>query len=487
MLAMNRPSRRRPLCGVVAAAGRMAALVAPALADAAAHRPSLAVTSGTAGLTPRFASFRHDYAIRCNGKTVKVAVKGARHWQARVGIGREKSGSFTTRRALGAGDALTVRLRRGAHRRVHRYHVRCLPTDFPPYVFRRTHAGGPKLFALQLPNEYAAIFDGHGVPVWWYKASGETDNAEVLPDGTVAFDPVAVATEQTGDYEIRRLDGSLVRVVHARGGSRVDVHELQLLPNGHYLLGRQVVYGPVDASPYGGSAAASVIGIEVQEITKGGHVVWQWNSRDHIALSETAASWWAQAIKQGQPYDIVHWNAVEPDGKLMLLSFRHLDAVYAVSRRTGRVVWKLGGSHTSKSLRVVGDPAGANPLVGQHDVRLQPDGTISIHDNGSGVRPHPRVVRYRINTKKHTARLVQAFDDPTTGVSICCGSARRLDSGDWLVGWGGQGFVGGYGPKGRRLFSLKTPTGFPYRANPVPDGVVTKHRLRRAMDQMAAG
>src|SRR4051794_13698277 len=275
MLAMNRPSRRRLRRGLAAGAGLLVVLVRAAAADAAAHRPSLTVTSGTAGLTPRFASFRHDYAIRCTGKTVKVAVKGARHWQARVGIGRQKSGSFTTRRALGAGDAVTISLRHGAHGRAHRYHVRCLPADFPPYVFHRAHAGGPKLFALQLPSEYAAIFDDHGVPVWWYKASGETDNAEVLPDGTVAFDPVAVATEQTGDYEIRRLDGSLVRVVHARGGSRVDVHELQLLPNGHYLLGRQVVYGPVDASPYGGSAAASVIGIEVQEITKRGHVVWQ--------------------------------------------------------------------------------------------------------------------------------------------------------------------------------------------------------------------
>jgi hypothetical protein len=212
--------------------------------------------------------------------------------------------------------------------------------------------------------------------------------------------------------------------------------------------------------------------------------VWHWDSRDHIALRETAAHWWPGTILPHPPYDIVHWNAVEPDGRLMLMSFRHLDAVYAVSKRTGHVVWKLGGTHTAQSLRVVGDPDGAYPLAGQHDIRVQPDGTITIHDNGSGVRPHPRVVRYRINLKKRTARFVQAFSDPTTIPSICCGSARRLDSGDWLVGWGGQGFVGGYGPKGRRLFSLKTPGGFPYRANPVPDGVVSTHDLRRAMAAM---
>lgn len=480
---MSRLIRPLPLRGLTAMAGLVAALLPAAGADAAAHRPRLAVTSGAFGLAPHFAFSRHDYAIRCNSRSARVAVTGAPRWRAKVSTGRYRRGSFTARRALGIGDALTIALRRGRHGRAHRFHLRCLPLDFPAYTFHRTHPGGPHLFAMQLPDQYAAIFDRHGVPVWWYKASGEPDNVEVLPDGTVAFDPVEQATDQTGDYEIRRLDGSLVRVVHARGGARVDVHELLLLPNGHYLLGRQVFYGPVDASSYGGAANASVIGIEVQEITKGGRVVWEWSSKDHIALGETTGHWWPQ-IRSRPPYDIVHWNAVEPDGRLMLMSFRHLDAVYAVSRRTGRVVWKLGGTQTAQSLRVVGDPDGADPLVGQHDIRVQPDGTITIHDNGTGVRPHPRVVRYRINRKTRTAHFVQAFSDPTTAPSICCGSARRLDSGAWLVGWGGQGFVGGYGPKGRRLFSLKTPGGFPYRANPVPDDVVTTHDLRRAMDAM---
>jgi hypothetical protein len=481
---MSRSLRPLPLRGLAALAGLLVALVPAAGADAAAHRPRLAVTSGVFGLAPHFAFSRHDYAIRCNGRSAHVAVTGAPRWQAKVSTGRYRRGSFTARRAIGIGDALTIALRRGRQGHVHRYHLRCLPLDFPAYTFHRRHAGGPHLFAMQLPDQYAAIFDRHGVPVWWYKASGEPDNVEVLPDGTVAFDPVPHSIDQTGDYEIRRLNGRLVSVVRAQGGARVDVHELLLLPNGHYLLGRQVVYGPVDASPYGGSAAADAIGIEVQEITTGGHVVWKWDSRDHIALSETAAHWWPGTILPHPPYDIVHWNAVEPDGRLMLMSFRHLDAVYAVSKRTGRVVWKLGGTHTAQSLRVVGDPDGADPLAGQHDIRVLPDGTITIHDNGSGVRPHPRVVRYRINRKTRTAHFVQAFSDPTTVPSICCGSARRLDSGDWLVGWGGQGFVGGYGPKGRRLFSLRTPDGFPYRANPVPDGAVTTRGLRRAMAAM---
>ncbi len=141
----------------------------------------------------------------------------------------------------------------------------------------------------------------------------------------------------------------------------------------------------------------------------------------------------------GQPaLDIQHFNAAEPDGKFLLLSFRHLDAVYKINRNTGGIVWKLGGIHTSKSLKVLKDPERSYPLGGQHDVRLLPDGTISIFDNFTGLGKPPRVVRYRIDEKANDRHPVQSFSDPTATGSPCCGSARMLASGDWLVSWGGS-------------------------------------------------
>jgi hypothetical protein len=48
----------------------------------------------------------------------------------------------------------------------------------------------------------------------------------------------------------------------------------------------------------------------------------------------------------------------------MLLSFRHLDAVYKIDRRTGEVVWKLGGTQTPESLELIDDPRGDYQLGG---------------------------------------------------------------------------------------------------------------------------
>ena len=382
------------------------------------------------------------------------------------------------------GRALAVVFHRPDHRYL-RFHVRCLPSDFPEYHFTRTGAGGPGFFIVQMNNHYAAIFDRHGVPVWWYKATGVPDNAELLPDGTLAWAPVDEASYQLGDYEIHRLDGSFVRVVKAVGGPVADIHELQLLPNGNYLLGAQVTKRHVDASEFGGSSDASVTGFQIQEVTPTGELAWKWNSLSHIGLDQTPASWWNQILTRPQPYDIQHWNSVEPDGRFLLLSFRHLDAVYAINRNSGGIVWKLGGTTTPKSLKILNDPEGSYPLAGAHDARREADGTITIHDNFTGLNKPPRAVRYRVDPQARTARLVQSISDPDAAASICCGSARRLPSSDWLVGWGGIPFVGAYNSGGQRLFKLDLPGSFSYRSFPVPPRALSAAQLRRGMNAMS--
>jgi hypothetical protein len=280
--------------------------------------------------------------------------------------------------------------------------------------------------------------------------------------------------------------------VKAVGGPVADIHELQLLPNGNYLIGAQVHKSHVDASPYGGSANATVTGFQIQEVTPGGKLVWKWNSLSHIGLDQTPTRWWDMILQRPQPYDIQHWNSAEPDGKYMILSFRHLDAVYEINRATGNIVWKLGGTATPQSLTVLSDPYGSYPLGAQHDARRLPDGTISIHDNFTYQNRGPRAVRYQIDPQAKTATLVESVSDPDAASSSCCGSARKLPSGGWLIGWGRtpvggpvNRFIGGYNSSGQRIFELQLPYGFFYRAFPVPSGEITAEQLRNGMNAMA--
>lgn len=479
-------------------AGRVAILACLLLAGfgagiARSASPAHPLFSTNPALHPDFNWQIHDYAVRCTDQPLKVNVKSPPGWRGQVRGDEARSGNFVVRRSVTAGQALLVSFYRIGNPASRTYfHLRCLPAGFPPYSFHRTAPGGPDYFVAQLNHGYAVIFNRNGVPMWWDQSGPQAIDAQVNPDRTVSW-TTATGPALTGGFEIHRLDGSLVREVNTVGGPVTDIHDLQRLANGNYLVGGQVIKSHVDTSAYGGSSDAQVIGFEIQEVTPGGQLVWKWDSLDHIGLAQTPMTYWDQVVQQPQPYDIQHWNSLEPEANnRLLLSFRNLDAVYEINRTTGDVVWKLGGTTIPKSLTVLNDPFGSYPLGAQHDARRLPDGTISIHDNFTYQNRGPRAVRYQIDPQAKTATLVESVSDPDAASSSCCGSARKLPSGGWLIGWGRtpvggpvNRFIGGYNSSGQRIFELQLPYGFFYRAFPVPSGEITAEQLRNGMNAMA--
>ena len=377
------------------------------------------------------------------------------------------------------------------------YHVRCLADDFPAWTSER-HGTPAAQWYIVTPTlglhggRYVAIFDRNGVPVWWMRRKRKPMDAKLLPDGNLAWsifdDPSLTGLDVP--YQEHRLDGKLVRRIGAVGVP-TDAHDLQVLPNGHYLVVSYARREGVDLSQYGGPSSAAVADAVVQELTKGGKLVRSWNSKDHVALSESEP-FMKTIIKMplkdtdgSSVYDLVHINSVEPDGNSLVISMRHTDAVYKVSRATGAVEWKLGGTRTAQSLSVAGEPEGSLTFSGQHDARILGDGTLTVHDNRTGNSAGPRAVRFSIDEAARTATQIEQLTDPGTIPSICCGSARRIAGGDWVMSWGFSGLVTELRPSGQRTYVLNFgPDAFPYRAIPLLPGRLSARALRAGMDAM---
>jgi hypothetical protein len=470
---------RRLVIPILAAAAlaAVALLAGGARAGAAA---SLSITSDQP-FSPGFDRSISDYVVRCNGSPLNVAVSSDPATLVSVDGAAFQSGSFSRPVPLSSGQEFRIRVKQGLSTAT--YYVRCLPSDFPAYSYERDGVPSHSLFAVTpsfgnpapySPN-YAAIFNQDGVPVWWYRAPYAPNDAKVLDDSTLAY-----WSSGEGRYKILSLSGQFVRNVGVVG-YYTDLHELQRLANGDYLVEAYVVRGGVDLTPFGGPKNTQVIDDLIEEITPLGAAVWSWDSGDHIGLDQTPQRWYDALFGGGPPYDIVHLNSIEAHGDELILSMRHTDAVWAISKRTGNVLWKLGGVHSDKSMTVLGDPQAAYPLGGQHDARILPDGTLTVHDNNTGLAAALRAVRYRIDERLRTARLIQAVSDPQIPFSGCCGSARRLDDGSWLTSWGGNPVVAGYSAGGARTFALVFGGVFSYRANPVPRSVSTQ-TLRSGMD-----
>ncbi len=459
----------------------LAAFVPTAAAAGAGEHPQIAAEGGDA-LVPGFEWGVRDYGARCNGDGLSLAIDGAGGWKVAVGSAPARGGDFPVHLDLteGEGARLEFEHRGGGDRRAY---VRCMPDDMYDFDFERIRAGGPRLFAIQLPLNYGVVMSRAGAPVWWLHSDDYPFDTEIYRDGTMAWNGGGQGGNvDFGLVEYRTLTGRSIRTLTAADGGFVDVHDHLTLPNGNELVGAPTYESGVDLTAYGGPASATIRNTAIEELDPDGNLVRRWDSEDHIGLDETTDRWWS-SVANGSTADVSHWNAVDVDGRYMYLSFRHLDAIYKVDRRTGRVVWKLGGTETPKSLDVRG--AGSVPLNGQHNVDVRSDGTVTVFDNNTRLEVAPRAIRFRIDEQKGVARVVDEVSDPRVTVSGAGGSAH-LGAGGWLINWGvsNPGVVGAYDDRGRPIFRLTYTAGATYRANPVP-AAVSFAALRRAMNRMS--
>jgi Arylsulfotransferase (ASST) len=372
-------------------------------------------------------------------------------------------------------------------------HLPHLPADFPPTRFESIRSVPFGLFVVTYSGKdgrpWVIVFDTEGRPRWWFNPDTRALWGQIVRDGSVVW------ARSFGDgygldprmaHEVRTESGRLLRLVSTEG-SIVDGHEYRELPNGNVLLDSYVPE-TADLRRVGGPRRATIVSAEAQEVDPAGKVLWHWNSRGHIALSETGR-WWHNVLSnprrrlQRQAFDPVHINSIEPRGQgEVIVSTRHTDAVYGIDRSTGEINWKLGGSTTGKSLRVVGDPA-TKLLGGQHDARLDRHGRLTIFDNGKDRPRRPRVVFYKLDLAAGKAIYKGQLNDPEVKRSHCCGSARELPRGGWLVSWGDNKLLTGFDRQGRIAFRLHLPAPT-FRAVPVPPGATTVRRLQRAMGVM---
>jgi Arylsulfotransferase (ASST) len=486
---MKRASFSLPALRVVAAALIALALAGCGGAQGEPPAPPLSIE----GLYPSFDPSAHRYVSRCGRGAPPIRAEAGGGVKVRVGDGPARSGAFEIDPGVRPGEDFA--LATVGERSRDTYSVRCLPADFPAWRFERLGEIGPGLFTVSFKasrdsRPWVIVFDHEGTPRWWYSPATRTLWGQVLSDGTVSW------ARSFGDgygldprmaHEVRTPAGKLLRLVRT-SGAIIDGHEYREVEGGNVLVDS---YAPetADLRRYGGPRRGAIVSAEVQELDRRGGVRWRWNSRGKIALGETGR-WWRNVLSnprrrlQGRAaFDPVHINSIEPRGsREVVISTRHTDAIYGIERASGEIRWKLGGSRTGASLRVLGDPA-LKLFGGQHDARIAADGSLSVYDNGKDRPRRPRVVFYRLDPARGTARYLSQLNDPEVKASHCCGSARQLDDGGWLVSWGDNPLVTAFDARERIAFRLHLAAST-FRAVPVPAGAVSVAELDRGLEAM---
>jgi hypothetical protein len=316
----------------------------------------------------------------------------------------------------------------------------------PGYIFTAPYNGpgpsGPEIFSQSgeliwfdpLAGEAASTnlqvqqYAGQPVLTWW--------QGYIPPQG---FGQGEEMIYSTAYQQIGR--------VHAGNGYKADLHDFHITPQGTALL---TVFDPIacNLSGVGGPSGGAVTDSVFQEVDLAtGLVRREWHSLDHIALSESYSS--PEGVSTAWPFDFFHINSIDQlSGGETLISARNTWALYALNTTTGQVTMRVGGRRSD--VKAVN---GASTAF-QHDATVQPDGTISLFDNGAVPKVHPqsRAIVISVDPHARTDTLRVRYEHSRGLSSGSQGSMQMVAGGNVFVGWGSEPFFSEFSAAGQLLY-----------------------------------
>jgi len=308
----------------------------------------------------------------------------------------------------------------------------------PGYIFiapkKKVTQGGPLILDNQgrtvwfMPVDQRGVTDfrvqkyqGRPVLTWWRGKSADD--------------------KRLGRYSIYDQSYRLIKYIRPAHGLSGDMHEFSITPRGTALM-----------------TLSHVVKVKTRKVLEGafqevdiktGKVLFEWHSVGHVPLTE---SYYRLPRQPGKTYDYFHINTIEVDGDgNFLVSSRNTHTIYKINRKTGAIVWRLGGKRSDFRL-------GKGARFGwQHDVRRQKDGTITIFDNAAApkLRRQSRGIVLRVDERRKTATLLHTYVHSPPIVAVDQGNMQKLPNGNYLVGWGHQPYVTEFGPRGKALLDLR--------------------------------
>ncbi|GBD88268.1 arylsulfotransferase [bacterium BMS3Abin03] len=309
-----------------------------------------------------------------------------------------------------------------------------LPGDFPVITINASNnpAAGYTFIAPFIwpspPLGYLIIVDNSGVPIYYKRTTSLKSDFKLQPNGLLTY----------FDLPLRSFFGmdssyNIVDTFKTGNGYVTDMHELQLIPNGHALLmayDNQIVR--MDTVVEGGDSMAVVAGLIIQELDADKNVVFQWRSWDHFLITDAT-----EDVDLTASYiDYVHGNAIEldDDGNL-LISCRHMDEITKIDRQTGDIIWRWGGVKSrNNEFTFTND---SRTFSHQHDIRRLSNGDVTLFNNGNLLSPnYSNGLEYQLDEASKTATLVWSYNNSPLSYSFAMGNVQRLENESSVIGWG---------------------------------------------------
>jgi hypothetical protein len=325
------------------------------------------------------------------------------------------------------------------------YTVHYVPSDFPPYNVTTSPSQGTEDFLVSPGGEYILILDRSGAPLYYRTfLPDDLENFQqtTYADGTVVYSVTVgvfnaqgwtLGVDHVMDDHFNDVADYQLPAYAQHGVLPAEGHETLMLGDQHYVA-ISYVQRTIDLSALNPawSSTAQVMSCVMQEVDHGSVLV-EWDSANVPSLYSDST--YENTFTSTDISDYLHLNSItiDPSDQNFIVSFRHTSSIVKIDRHTAQILWTMGGKE---------DQFGLTPeqvFTFQHDVRIQPDGSLTVFDNGYTSPRQTRILSMVLDQVNHA---VTSFDvlytkpsnEPQTGLM---GSATPLSNGRLFVGWGG--------------------------------------------------
>ncbi|KAJ5728676.1 uncharacterized protein N7483_003184 [Penicillium malachiteum] len=314
-----------------------------------------------------------------------------------------------------------------------------------PYIYDNDGVlvwAGPALFDNRNTFDFRANLNMDGEPRLSFIVAWDIENGADRGNGVIL----------DNHYQVEREVLPLVDV------HDFNMHEFNIMDGGKTVLA--CVYRPTEISleEFGRpeekswvvSGGFAEFNIETNELLT------QWNSLDHLSLTESNM-FHAWDVPQGAPgWDYVHANAVDKnEAGDYIISMRFTNTIYGVSGADGSIMWRLGGLESDFTQDFT--------FSKQHDVKfVSSNGThhvISFLNNASDERGNDEnlssVLFVELDTVAMNAHVLQRINRPDGDLTRLRGSAETLPNGNVFIGWSERGYQSEHAPNGDLLMTAR--------------------------------
>lgn len=326
--------------------------------------------------------------------------------------------------------------------------VDSLPSDFPAINILTNSKPSPGIIMFPSSGKgfgnFLTFLDNSGKVIKFKRLSSNASNFSLQSNGLILYNQSSKGYFKAySEAKIFVADTALsvIDSITNVDGYMPSPHCSMILPNGNYLYtsfeARDVDMSLVVPE---GNPNAVVAGAVLVELDANKNPIFIWNSWDYIPIEDTY-----QPINDFLNPTTLYSNFnsvdVDYDGNYILCN-RLLSELTKIDRTTGNILWRMGGKHNQyKFVNETYKEDGVYFSM-QHDIRLLPNGNISILDNGEQFDPRwSRAVEYKIDEETLTATKVWEFRPNPKIFAASAGSSQRLGNGNTIIGWGNTNAV----------------------------------------------